>query len=88
MESLSDPALSQKTDIGWEVRFRRGIAPNPFALGVNEKAVQRILRHAQPLVTKERYIKAFGPEVLEAMRRMQVVVESLASWPAVGQQQN
>ncbi len=30
--------------------------------------MQRILRHAKPRVTKERYIKAFDPAVLEAMQ--------------------
>jgi len=33
-------------------------------LGANEKIVQRILRHAKPHVTKDRYIKAFDPAVL------------------------
>src|SRR5271154_741637 len=72
---------------GWHA-CRRGIASNLFELGANEKVVQRILRHAKPHVTKERYIKAFDPAVLEAMQRMQVVVNSLQAWPAVGQQTN
>ena len=72
---------------GWH-GFRRGIASNLFTLGVNEKVVQRILRHAKPHVTKERYIKAFDLEVLEAMRRMQQMQQSLETRPAVGQQQN
>lgn len=72
---------------GWH-GFRRGIASNLFALGVDEKVVQRILRHAKPHVTKERYIKAFDPAVLEAMQRMQAAVDSLGPWPAIGQQQN
>jgi site-specific recombinase XerD len=42
---------------GWHA-CRRGIASNLFELGANEKVVQRILRHAKPHVTKERYIKA------------------------------
>ena len=50
---------------------------------------QRVLRHAKPHVTKDRYIKAFDPAVLEAMQRMQAVVDGLVQqWPAVGQQQN
>jgi hypothetical protein len=47
---------------------RRGIASNLYELGANEKVVQRILRHAKPHVTKERYIKAFDPAVLAAMK--------------------
>ena len=73
---------------GWH-GFRRGIASNLYALGANDKVVQRILRHSRPHVTRERYIKAFDPAVLEAMQRMQVAVGSLQKqWPAVGQQQN
>jgi integrase len=45
---------------GWH-GFRRGIASNLYELGANDKVVQRILRHAKPHVTKERYIKAFRP---------------------------
>jgi integrase len=73
---------------GWH-GFRRGIASNLYELGANEKIVQRVLRHAKPHVAKDRYIKAFDPAVLEAMQRMQAVVDGLVQqWPAVGQQQN
>ncbi len=68
---------------GWH-GFRRGIASNLYELGANEKIVQRVLRHAKPHVTKDRYIKAFDPAVLEAMQRMQAVVEGLGK--RVGQQ--
>ena len=73
---------------GLRLPFRRGIASNLYELGANEKIVQRVLRHAKPHVTKERYIKAFDPAVVEAMQRMQVVLNSLQAWPAVGQQTN
>jgi integrase len=59
---------------GWH-GFRRGIASNLYALGANDKVVQRILRHSKPHVTKERYIKAFDPAVLEAMRKMQASLD-------------
>ena len=68
--------------------FRRGIASNLYQLGANEKIVQRILRHAKPHVTKDRYIKAFDPAVLEAMQRMQATVDVLEKSPAVVQQMN
>jgi len=61
---------------GWH-GFRRGVASNLYALGADDKVVQRILRHAKPHVTKERYIKVFDPAVLEAMRRMQATLEEL-----------
>jgi glutamate dehydrogenase/leucine dehydrogenase len=51
--------------------------------------VQRILRHAKPHVTKDRYIKAFDPAVLEAiMQWMQATVDVLEKSPAVVQQMN
>jgi len=59
---------------GWH-GFRRGIASNLYALGADDKVVQRILRHAKHRVIKERYIKAFDPAVLEAMRRMQASLD-------------
>lgn len=65
-----------------------GFASNLYQLGANEKIVQRILRHAKPHVTKDRYIKAFDPAVLEAMQRMQATVDVLEKSPAVVQQMN
>jgi integrase len=38
--------------------FRRGTASNLYELGANEKIVQRVLHHAKPHVTKDRYIKS------------------------------
>lgn len=72
---------------GWH-GFRRGIASNLYELGANEKIVQRILRHANPHVTKERYIKAFDPAVLDVMRRLQASVDLLEQSPAIVQQMN
>jgi integrase len=61
---------------GWH-GFRRGVASNLYALGADDKVVQRILRHAKPHVTKECYIKVFDRAVREAMRRMQATLEEL-----------
>ena len=73
---------------GWH-GFRRGIASNLYALGASDKVVQRILRHAKPTVTRERYIKAFDPAVPEAMRRIEMAVQALRpKWPSVGHQHN
>ena len=55
---------------GWH-GFRRGIAPNLYELGADEKIVQRILRHAKLHVTKDCHIKAFDPAVLAAMKRLE-----------------
>ena len=70
---------------GWH-GFRRGIASKLYELGANDKIVRRILRHANPHVTKERYIKAFDPAVLEAMQRM--TLDVLEKSPAAVQQMN
>ena len=72
---------------GWH-GFRRSIASNLYELGANDKILQRILRHAKPHVTKERYIKAFDPAVLEAMQRMQATLDVLEKSPATVQQIN
>jgi integrase len=72
---------------GWH-GFRRGIASNLYELGASDKIVQRILRHANPHVTKHRYIKAFDPAVLEAMQRMQATLDVLEKSPAIVQQIN
>jgi integrase len=54
---------------GWH-GFRRGVASNLYELGADEKVVQRILRHAKSHVTRDRYIKAFDPAVLAAMKKL------------------
>jgi Phage integrase family len=70
---------------GWH-GFRRGIASNLYELGADEKVVQRILRHAKPHVTKERYIKAFDPAVLAAMRKLETSLDAIGqSAPRVHQ---
>jgi integrase len=72
---------------GWH-GFRRGIASNLYELGANEKIVQRILRHAKPHVTKERYIKAFDPAVLAAMKSLETTLDTLDQSSAIVQQVN
>jgi len=62
---------------GWH-GFRRAIASNLYALGADDKVVQRVLRHAKPHVTRERYIKVFDPAVLDAMLKMQATLEQLS----------
>ena len=61
---------------GWH-GFRRGIASNLYELGADEKIVQRVLRHAKPHVTKERYIKAFDPAVLAAMKKLEATLDAM-----------
>jgi len=68
--------------------FIRVLAWNQFTyeLGADEKVVQRILRHAKSHVTKERYIKAFDPAVLAAMRKLKTSLDAMSqSAPKVHQ---
>ena len=47
---------------------------------------QRILRHARPRVTKERYIETFDSSGFEWMERLLATVEVLEQSPAIAQQ--
>lgn len=59
---------------GWH-GFRRGIASNLYELGADEKIVQRVLRHAQSHVTKDRYIKTFDQALVAAMKKLEATVD-------------
>jgi integrase len=61
---------------GWHA-FRRGLASNLYAMGAQDKVVQRILRHSKPHVTRERYIKVFDRTVLDAVDKVQTRIEEL-----------
>jgi hypothetical protein len=75
-------------DLVWVARIPPRDRVQSLRMGANDKIVQRILRHANPHVTKERYIKAFDPAVLEAMQRMQATLEMLEKSQAVVRQMN
>jgi len=70
---------------GWH-GFRRGIASNLYELGADEKVVQRVLRHSKSHVTKDRYIKAFDPSVLAAMKKMETSLDAMSQSAAKVQQ--
>ncbi len=72
---------------GWH-GFRRGIASNLYELAANDKIVQRILRHAKPHVTGERYIKAFDPAVLAAMKQMEAALDVVSKCSPTAYQVN
>ena len=65
-----------------------GLHPTSTSWVQNEKIAQRILRHANLHVTKDRYIKAFDPAVLDAMQRMQATVDAPEKSPAAVTQMN
>ena len=61
---------------GWHA-FRRGLATNLHRMGVPDKTIQRILRHANVVVTQTCYIKTVGGDAAEAMRSLQAAVDAL-----------
>jgi integrase len=53
------PAATQPTWHGWHA-FRRGLARNLHALGVEDKNIQAILRHSTLALTMNVYVKTVG----------------------------
>ena len=54
---------------GWHA-FRRGLATNLHHLGVQDKVIQRILRHSNVAVTQACYIKTADADVQRAMEQL------------------
>ena len=59
---------------GWH-GFRRGLATNLHQLGIADKTIQRILRHANVAVTQNCYIKTADSEVAAAMEQFERSLE-------------
>jgi integrase len=55
---------------GWHA-FRRGLATNLHQLGVQDKVIQRILRHSNVSVTQACYIKTADADVVAAMHALE-----------------
>jgi integrase len=55
---------------GWHA-FRRGLATNLHRLGVPDKTIQAILRHANISTTQNIYIKTITADTTEAMNRLE-----------------
>jgi integrase len=55
---------------GWHAA-RRGLGSNLYALGVPEKVIQQILRHANVSTTSTYYIKTVPSQVIDAMEKLQ-----------------
>jgi len=63
---------------GWHAA-RRGLGSNLYALGVPEKAIQNILRHANVSTTNTYYIKTAPQQVTDAMAKLeQALPDSLS----------
>jgi hypothetical protein len=63
---------------GWHAA-RRGLGSNLYALGVPEKVIQQILRHANVSTTSTYYIKTVPAQVTDAMEKLeQALPETLS----------
>lgn len=71
------PALAKKNIpwCGWH-GFRRGLATNLHTLGVEDKDVQAILRHADVAVTQRSYIRVEEAIKTRAMNRLSKVLKA------------
>jgi integrase len=67
------PSLKNIEGVKWEGfhGFRRGLASNLFALGVNPKVIQALLRHKSVAVTLQHYIKTPDAEAVAAMAKLE-----------------
>jgi len=64
--------------LGWHA-FRRGLATNLHAMGVDNMTIQRILRHSNVAVTQSCYIKTLDTTVDAAMDKFNSEVSRLCS---------
>ena len=64
--------------LGWHA-FRRGLATNLHALGVDDMTIQRILRHSNVSVTQSCYIKTLPAAVEAAMEQFNRKVSDLCT---------
>ena len=63
---------------GWHA-FRRGLGSNLYALGVRDKKIQEILRHANVSTTATYYIKIASADAQEAMARLEEAILQLGN---------
>jgi len=59
---------------GWHA-FRRGLATNLHDLGVADKTIQAILRHANVAVTQNSYIRTLDSQSIATMRQLESLVD-------------
>jgi integrase len=62
---------------GWHA-FRRGLATNLYRLGVADKTIQSILRHANLSTTMNSYVKSVPAGAVEAMRSLEEICTQYA----------
>jgi integrase len=57
---------------GWHA-FRRGVAINLHRLGVSDKVIQQILRHANVSTTMNIYVKTVSADATNAMETLEAI---------------
>ena len=72
LRDVISPAL-EKAKIEWHGfhAFRRGLATNLRALGVDDLTIKEILRHSDVSVTRAAYIKRVDEKSVEAMDKLE-----------------
>ena len=80
------PALARDASLprwhGWHA-FRRGLATNLHALGIDDKTIQAILRHSNVAITQNVYIKTVAKSAVDAMEMIGPRMESLDHAPSM-----
>jgi Phage integrase family len=71
---------------GWHAA-RRGLGSNLYALGVPEKVIQQILRHANVSTTATYYIKTVPAQVTDAMEKLKQALPEII-WQRSGNARN
>ena len=57
---------------GWHA-FRRGLATNLHRLGISDKVIQQILRHANVTTTMNIYVKTVSSDATAAMKALEMM---------------
>jgi hypothetical protein len=73
------PALQEQNIEWWGwPAFRRGLATNLHGLGVSDKRIQTVLRHANVSTTLNNYIKSVPSDAVVAMNSLEAVCAKYA----------
>jgi integrase len=68
---------------GWHA-FRRGLATNLHRLGVSDKVIQQILRHANVTTTMNIYVKTVSVDAANAMKSLEAMCATTVQPERIG----
>jgi integrase len=79
------PALAE-AHMGWHGwhAFRRGLATNLHRLGISDKVIQQILRHANVTTTMNIYVKTVSSDAAAAMKALEAMCATTVQPGALG----